>query len=303
MSGFRCLPPAPPGRREALHTLGAALALLLAGAALSPGLPVRASLRVDLDAATVVWSNDDDPRALGVRQGEERILASSPLLARPLGARGRLRLAPCLALGGGLGLPTAAEGQEEAPCDGAPAPPGAAGLRLEGPLPADWREGLLKLWEEGERPVPPEAEALREAMAAAALRLRSGLRYDEAGRLLRPLGEALAAAETLVGTGAAAIEPELLARARRAEGMGRALQDLWRRRIALTSRDMSLPCDLLERHERAFNRAAGSGRVRLRAERPRGICLFCGNVCTAASADRLLADMKEALREELSPTP
>ena len=35
--------------------------------------------------------------------------------------------------------------------------------------------------------------------------------------------------------------------------------------------------------------------MRLHRQRPAGICLFCGNVCSPQTADRLLADMKEAV--------
>jgi hypothetical protein len=73
------------------------------------------------------------------------------------------------------------------------------------------------------------------------------------------------------------------------------LADLWRIRNALAARDLNLPCDTLEEKAKLFNQAAGEPLVRLQRQRPPGICLFCANVCTPGSADRLLADMKEAL--------
>ncbi|MEX1323470.1 MAG: hypothetical protein AB1Z21_04655, partial [Synechococcaceae cyanobacterium] len=107
--------------------------------------------------------------------------------------------------------------------------------------------------------------------------------------LVLPLRQAALRAE------AAAVAPALVVKARRSERMLDVLADLWRIRNALSSRDLSLPCDTLVEKAELFNQAAGEPVVRLQRQPPVGICLFCGNVCTPASADRLLADMKEHL--------
>jgi hypothetical protein len=80
------------------------------------------------------------------------------------------------------------------------------------------------------------------------------------------------------------------------------LSDLWVICSRLTSNDLKLPCDLLEEHAQRFNAAAGAVIVRLDRHRPAGICLFCANVCTQGSANRLMAAMKAAVLERLLGT-
>jgi hypothetical protein len=146
--------------------------------------------------------------------------------------------------------------------------------------------------------VPPEQEQLDEALRTLERRLSGTLHHRELAGLLTTLEQAIGRAE------AVAVQPALLARALRGAGMAAALADLWRLRNTLSSRDLTLPCDALERRARQFNEAAESAAVRLQRQRPPGICLFCGNVCTVRSADRLLADMKASLLgalRELSP--
>jgi hypothetical protein len=145
-------------------------------------------------------------------------------------------------------------------------------------------------------PVPPEEVELTEAMRQLRRQLSAAIQLRDLPRLLVPLRQAAERAE------AAAVAPALVAKARRSERMVAVLADLWRIRNALSSRDLSLPCDTLEQKVVLFNQAAGEPAVRLQRQRPLGICLFCGNVCTPESAERLLAGMKQAviraLREE-----
>jgi len=161
------------------------------------------------------------------------------------------------------------------------------------PLSPALREAYLPLWQLAEPPVPPEEEELAEAMKQLRGQLTTAIHLRDLPRLVEPLQRAALQAET------AAVAPGLTAQARRSERMMEVLAELWRIRNDLSSRDLSFPCDTLERKVMLFNEAAGEPAVRLHRQRPPGICLFCGNVCTPASADRLLADMKRAVIRSL----
>jgi hypothetical protein len=269
-----------PGRAPAVSLV----VLLLGGFA-----PADASLLIDFDTSRVLWRNDGTPTIEGRNGGESRQLGSHGILAAPLAATGGLRFPLCRI------LPEAArEG-----CDDTLLPAGAPQLELDMPLPPELRQAYLPLWRMAKPPVPPEQVELAEAMGQVRRELSAAIQLRDLPRLLVPLQQAARQAE------AAAVAPALVARARRSEAMVGVLADLWRIRNALSSRDLSLPCDTLEQKVVLFNEAAGEPAVRLHRQGPVGICLFCGNVCTPQSADRLLADMKQAViralgEEELS---
>ncbi len=263
-----------PGRAPAVTLV----TLLLGGLT-----PARASLLIDFDAGRLLWRNDGTPAIEGRRGGESRQLGTDALYGSPLAADGELRFPPCRA------LPQAA--RED--CAGTLLPAGAALLEREMPLSPALREAYLPLWQLAEPPVPPEEEKLSEAMEQLRRQLTAAIHLRDLPGLLEPLQRAVLQAET------AAVAPALTAKARRSERMIVVLAELWRIRNDLSSRDLSFPCDTLERQVTLFNGAAGEPAVRLHRQRPPGICLFCGNVCTPRSADRLLADMKRAVIRSL----
>jgi hypothetical protein len=268
------------GRNRAGTPPWLALGLLLGLPPLLSGLPpARASLLLDFDTSRAIWRNDGDPTIEGRQGGESRALAVEAILAAPLASSGVLRFPPCRA------LPEAARSG----CAATLLPAGEPGLVLDTALPLDLRQAYLPLWPQGRPLLPPEQEALAGAMAQLRDQLTGAILLRDLPALVEPLRQAALQAE------AAAVAPALVARARRSERMVEVLTDLWRIRNALSSRDLSLPCDTLEQKARLFNQVAGEPAVRLQRLRPRGICLFCGNVCTPESADRLLADMKESL--------
>jgi hypothetical protein len=247
---------------------------------LLPGIPpARASLLLDFDTSRAIWRNDGDPGVEGRQGGESRTLAADPMFAFPLAASGDLRFPPCRA------LPEAVRGD----CVGPLLPAGGPELVLTTPLTPELRRAYLPLWPLARPALPPEQEELAEAMRQLSRHLSVAIHHRDLPGLLVPLSQAALRAE------AAAAAPTLVATARRSERMAEVLADLWRIRNALSSRDLSLPCDTLERHALLFNQAAGEPAVRLQRQRPPGICLFCANVCTLESADRLLADMKHSL--------
>lgn len=241
--------------------------------------PARASLLLDFDTSRAIWRNDGDPGVEGRQGGESRALAADPILAFPLAASGGLRFPPCRA------LPEAVRGN----CVGPLLPAGGPELVLTTPLTPDLRRAYLPLWSLAKPAQPPEQKELAEAMLQLRRHLSVAIHHRDLPGLLVPLSQAALRAE------AAAAAPDLVATARRSERLAQVLGELWRIRNDLSSRDLSLPCDTLERHVLLFNQAAGEPAVRLQRQRPPGICLFCANVCTLESADRLLADMKHAL--------
>ena len=263
-----------PGRAPAVTLV----TLLLGGP-----VPAKASLLIDFDTARVLWRNDDSPAIEGRRGGQTRQLGSDALYAAPLAAGGELRFPPCRS------LPEAARDD----CPDTLLPAGAPRLEREMPLSPALREAYLPLWQLAEPPMPPEEEELAEAMKQLRGQLTTAIHLRDLPRLVEPLQRAALQAET------AAVAPGLTAQARRSERMMEVLAELWRIRNDLSSRDLSFPCDTLERKMMLFNEAAGEPAVRLHRQRPPGICLFCGNVCTPASADRLLADMKRAVIRSL----
>ena len=166
---------------------------------------------------------------------------------------------------------------------------GAMSVPLCDNLPTAARSECL----DGLRPADDSTLVLEVELAGAIASLRGQLtasihHWDLPG-LLVPLRQAAQRAE------AAGVAPALVAQARGGERMAVVLAELWRTRNTLASRDLSLPCDTLQQQVERFNAAAGEPAVRLRRQRRLGICLFCGNVCTSETADRLLADMKAAL--------
>lgn len=267
-----------PGRAAALPLL----ALLLAG-----GAPADASLLIDFDSSRILWRNDGDPTIEGRKGGASRPLGSDAVLAAPLAAGGGLRLPLCRAL---------PETTREA-CADTLLPAGEPGLELEMPLSSSLRQAYLPLWRMAEPPAPPEQVELSAAMRQLRRQFSAAIQLRDLPRLLWPLQRAAERAE------AAAVAPVLVARARRGERMAAVLAQLWRIRNALSARDLSLPCDTLERQVVLFNHAAGEPAVRLHRQGPVGICFFCGNVCTPQSADRLLADMKQAVIQALGDEP
>ena len=241
--------------------------------------PARASLLLDFDSSRAIWRNDGEPTIEGRQGGESRALATEAILAAPLASSGVLRFPPCRA------LPEAAR----AGCGAKLLPAGEPGLVLDTALSPQLRQAYLPLWPQARPLPPPEQEALAGAMGQLRDQLSGAIHLRDLPPLLEPLRQATQRAE------AAAVAPALVAQARRSERMVEVLADLWRIRNALTSRDLSLPCDTLEEKAVLFNQAAAEPVVRLQRQRPPGICLFCANVCTPESADRLLAEMKESL--------
>jgi hypothetical protein len=245
--------------------------------------PADASLLIDFDTSRVIWRNDGAPTVEGRQGGEVRPLGTDEILAVPLAATGGLRFPLCRI----LPEPTLDD------CADTLLPAGAPLLELEMPLSPALRQAYLPLWQLAEPPVPPQQVELREAMEQLGRALSAAIHLRDLPRLLVPLRQAAQQAE------GAAVAPALVAKARRSDRMVGVLADLWRIRNALSSRDLSLPCDTLEQKVVLFNQAAGEPAVRLHRQGPVGICLFCGNVCTAESADRLLADMKQAVIQSL----
>lgn len=245
--------------------------------------PARASLLLDFDTSRAIWRNDGDPGVEGRQGGESRALAADPMFAFPLAASGGLRFPPCRA------LPEAVRGN----CVGPLLPAGGPELVLTTPLTPDLRRAYLPLWSLAKPAQPPEQKELAEAMLQLRRHLSVAIHHRDLPGLLVPLSQAALRAE------AAAAAPDLVATARRSERLAQVLGELWRIRNDLSSRDLSFPCDTLERKVTLFNGAAGEPAVRLHRQRPPGICLFCGNVCTPRSADRLLADMKRAVIRSL----
>lgn len=258
-------------------------AALLLGLVLGATPAAHASLLIDLDGSRSLWRNDGDPRVVVRKGGVSRSLASQEVLASPLTAGGALRLPRCRAL----------PDEHRGPCDDSLQPPGPLQLELELPLDPALRDAYLKLWEKTAPAVPPEQESLAEAMQTLAHRLALPIQQRELAQLLTPLREASRAAEE------AGVAPVMVATARRGERMLDVFGDLWQLRNTLSSRDLNLPCDSLEAKAGMFNQVAGSSAVQLQRQQPAGICLFCENVCTLRSADRLLGAMKAAVIEVL----
>jgi hypothetical protein len=255
------------------------VALLSGGLALAAAPAAHASLRIDFDAGRASWRNDGDPRIIGRRGGALRSLGREEVLADPLTAKGVLRFPACRA------LPAAVRGD----CAARLLPAGPPQRALAVPLDRALREAYLPLWEKAPPLVAPEQVQLEQAMQTLVRQLSGSIHLRDIEPLLEPVGEAARRAE------AVPIAPALVASVRRTQAMVEVLGELWRFRNTHASRDLNLPCDRLQNLADRFNQAAGSSAVRLYRQRPAGICLFCGNVCTPQTADRLLADMKEAV--------
>ncbi len=265
-------------RRPGLATAVSLVVLLLGGVA-----PADASLLIDFDTSRLRWRNDGSPAIEGRKGGEARQLGTDEILAAPLAAADRLRFPLCRIL-------------PEAPpddCADTLLPAGEPQLELEMPLPPELRQAYLRLWQMAKPRVPREQVELSEAMGQLRRSLSPAIQLRDLPGLLVPLRLAVRRAE------GAAVAPAMVVQARRSERMVGVLADLWRIRNDLSSRDLSLPCDTLEQKVVLFNQAAGKPVVRLHRQGPLGICFFCGNVCTPESADRLLADMKQAVIQTL----
>lgn len=250
--------------------------------------PCRASVLIDDDAALMRWVNDEDSVLRLRRQGVTREVGRIAPYATPLGPDGRLRFTPCGPPGSGSPVGC------ERPAD----PPGERGLVLEIPLDAATPAVFRSLWQRALIHRTFEERNLALAMRTASLRLagdsREGLNLSSSREAFQPVLEALAAAGQQGPAGG------IRERAQRAVAMFAVFEDLWRQKNLHEARDFSMPCHVLQAKLDAFHAAAGSDAVRLQRRRPSGICLFCGNVCTLESADRLLIEMKRATADLLA---
>ena len=79
------------------------------------------------------------------------------------------------------------------------------------------------------------------------------------------------------------------------QAMVEVLGELWRFRDAHSSRDLNPSLRQAPDPGRTLQQGRGQQRRAAPPSAPAGICLFCGNVYSPQTADRLLADMKEAV--------
>lgn len=263
------------GRQRAVPLV----AFLLCGIGIGGVPATQASLHIDFDAERATWRNDDDPRILGRQGGALRSLGEEEVLANPLSVQGVLRFPACRA------LPAAVRGN----CAAERLPAGPPQGALVVPLDPGLREAFLPLWEKGTPLVPPEQAQLEQAMQAMVRQLSGPILLRDLDTLLEPVLEAARRAE------AVNVAPAMVASVRHSQPMLEVLGDLWRFRTTFSARDLSLPCDRLQQLADRFNQVAGNAAVQVHRQRPAGICLFCGNVCTTQTADRLLGNMKEAV--------
>lgn len=158
-------------------------------------------------------------------------------------------------------------------------------------------------------PEPGSATPSAERTLASALRiaiqdLSQSVSHRELLSLVMQLQQALEEAR------AADVPSTLISNVEQGAQLLLILSDLWGICTRLTSSDLTLPCDRLEPYVEQFNALTGDVTVQLDRRRPVGICLFCENVCTQASADQLMSAMKVAVirrlmrsAEQLEATP
>ncbi|MBC1260588.1 hypothetical protein FQK07_04775 [Synechococcus sp. BSF8S] len=268
-----------------MHLIKSLLAVLLGSNIWM--LPAEAAVLVDLDQDLVRWSNDGKPAVQVRLQGEIRLVAEAAPYAFPIGPDRSLRFIPC--------LPPA--GASPPGCEIPSAPAGAAGLVVSAPLVESMRMVYQQAWRRGVTPNSPEEDLLAIAMIQTATRLRDkGEQKLNLRQTSTAFQNVLAALSKAKQAGSAA---PITRRAERVARMFAVFRDLWQEKNTSASRDLSMPCTLLEAKAEAFNTAAGADLVQVERRSPRGICFFCRNICTLESADALLHSMKQAVADEL----